>query len=351
MLPKSFRITALTLGLFAASAASAAPEYIIRYASASPPTSQTSLPIIWFADKLEERSNGRVKVQFFWNGALVKGPDVLESVGAGVVPMGKIYTVSYSGQMPLNQIFNLPFTVEDAHVLQETVDEMHDRFPSMEEEYTRANVKRVGGLATGTVHILSKGPITSLSDMEGMNIRARGVQAEALKAIGAIPVSVPFGELYEALDRGIIEATTMYELSVMPYNFNEPASNLTYAGLGHAMQGEIINLDYWNKLPADVQELLSDTMDDAEAWYAAEFEEKLKRETQQMETGDGTEKVTFHNLPSDELTEWEAMSQQFYQDWANQPGGSEDMLSAFRELLMENKSEVEASGYPDYENN
>lgn len=330
-------------------AGAADPQFKIKYVSASPPGSQTSVPIVWWAKEVEQRSAGRIKIEFFWSGSLIKGPDILGAVGKGIVPMGKIYTVDYTGQMPLNQLANLPFTAEDVYVLQRAITDMNARYPGFGNEYSKNNVFRLGGLATGTVHLLSKNPIKSLKDIEGMSVRARGPQAQVLKAVGAVPVSVAFGELYQALDRGIIGSTIMYELSIMPYKFNEIARNLTYVGLGHAMQAEVVNKDFWEAMPADLRKIMQVTMTDAEVLFSKTFDEKLRKETKQMTDGDGTPKVAFYHLSDAELNSWQTKSQQVYDEWMTQnakAGNTAEMLKTFRELLDKYKAEVKASGYP-----
>lgn len=333
------------------SALAAEPQFKIKYASASPPGSQTSVPIIWWAEQVEKRSKGRVKIDFFWSGSLIKGPDVLGAVGKGIVPMGKIYTVDYTGQMPFNQLANLPFTTDDVYVIQRAVADMVDKYPQWQNEFKKQNLVRLGGLATGTVHLLSKNPIKSLADLQGLSVRARGPQAQVLKAVGAVPVSVAFGELYEALDRGVIGSTIMYELSVKPYKFNEIASNFTYVGkrgLGHAIQAEVMNKDYWDALPKDVQKLLQDAMIDAEIWYAQTFKEKNAKETAEMKAGDGTSKVTYYNLPEADVKKWESLSQVVYTEWAEQnkkAGKTDEMLKTFKSLIDKYEAEVHSKGY------
>lgn len=341
---------ALTLAL-ASPALAAEPQIRIKYASASPPASQTSVPITWWAEQVEKRSNGRVKIEFFWSGSLIKGPDVLGAVSKGIVPMGKIYTVDYTGQMPMNQLANLPFTTDDVYVIQRAVAEMIEKYPAWQNEFRKQNLVRVGGLATGTVHLLSRKPIRSLADLQGLSVRARGPQAQVLKAVGAVPVSVAFGELYEALDRGVIGSTIMYELSVKPYKFNEIANNFTYlgkSGLGHAIQAEVMNKDYWDALPKDVQKLLHETMVDAEIWYAQTFKEKNAKETAEMKTGTDTPKVTFHDMPEADMKKWVSQSQVVFNEWAEQNrkgGNTDEMLKTFKSLIEKYEAEVKAKGY------
>jgi TRAP-type C4-dicarboxylate transport system substrate-binding protein len=342
-------VLGLAVACFASAALSAEPQFRIKYASASPPGSQTSVPILWWAEQVEKRSNGRVKIEFFWSGSLVKGPDILGAVGKGIVPMGKIYTVDHVGQMPLAQLGNLPFTTDDVYVIQKTMTEMITRYPAWKREFDKQNVVRIGALATGTVHILSKKPVKTLKDLDGLSIRARGPQAAVLKQMGAVPISVGFGELYEAMDRGVVGSSIMYELSIMPYKFNEAASNLTYVGLGHAIQGEIVNKDYWEALPADVRKILADTMADAEIWYASTFAAKLVKETKQMETGDGTHKVAFYRLPDADLKKWQQSSKTVYDEWVQQNkkvGATPEMITTFRNLIDKYEAEVKAKGYP-----
>lgn len=327
----------------------AQPEFRIKYAAASPPGSQTSVPVLWWAEQVEKRTNGRVKIDFFWSSSLVKGPDILNAVRNGIVEMGKIFTVDHVGQLPLAQLGNLPFTTDDVYVIQQSISEMIDKYPSWKREFDQQGIVRLGGLATGTVNILSKRPVKDFSDLKGLTIRARGPQASVLKQVGAVPVSIAFGELYEALDRGVIGSTIMYELSVLPYKFNETATNFTYVGLGHAIQAEIMNRDYFESLPADIQKIMADTMADTQVWYATTFADKLAVETKQMATGDGTPKVTFYQFPEAELKKWKTESESLFDDWVTSNksrGATPQMVQEFRALIDKYDKQVKANGYP-----
>lgn len=325
------------------------PEFRIKYAAASPPGSQTSVPIRWWAEQVEKRTNGRVKIEFFWSSSLVKGPDILNAVRNGIVEMGKIFTVDHVGQLPLAQLGNLPFTTDDVYVIQKAMADMIAKYPAWKKEFDQQGIVRLGGLATGTVNILSKKPVKSLDDLKGLTIRARGPQATVLKQVGAVPVSIAFGELYEALDRGVVGSTIMYELSIMPYKFNETATNFTYVGLGHAIQAEIMNRDYFESLPADIRKILMDTMAEAEIWYSMTFADKLAKETKQMETGDGTPKVTFFQFPEADLKKWKKDSESLFTDWVTSNksrGATPQMLDEFWALIDKYSKQVKASGYP-----
>ena len=87
-----------------------AQEIKIRYASPSAASDPTQHATLWFMDEVKKRTNGRVTFETYLGNSLVKDQDLINAIGDGLVEMGKIYTVSYPGQLPLWNLGNQPIT-------------------------------------------------------------------------------------------------------------------------------------------------------------------------------------------------------------------------------------------------
>ncbi|MBA4489596.1 C4-dicarboxylate TRAP transporter substrate-binding protein [Paracoccus sp. S1E-3] len=339
------------LGLASTAPAAMAQDapILIRYTTSQPPGSPTSAPVAWFGEELEKRTNGRVKVQFFWGGALVKSPDTLNAVANGLVEMGKIYALDFKGPLPLWNVGNQAFTSSDPYVSMMIQRTLRKEFPEFNAETDRVGVIVLGGLSTGGAGLLSTKPITKLSELKGSKIRSVGAQAEALKAVSAIPVSVPFAEVYEAFQHGVIDTSTNYENSIIPYRYNEVANNFTYVPLGQSVQGEIINKAFWEKLPDDIKTVIQETMDDMHLKYIQDYNLSAQEIHRKLAEGDGTPKVNFHEFSEEDIAEWKSIFPDPLAAWAKanaKLGDTEAMAKRYRELEEQLTAEVEANGYP-----
>jgi len=339
---------ALAAGLACAAGGAAAQEFKIRYASPSAASDPSQAQIVWFAEEMEKRTNGRVKFELFLGNALVKDQDVLNAVRDGLVEMAKIYTVSYPGQLPLFNIGNLPFTHGAPYVSMMTMHALREQFPEFVQETDRLKVEVLGVLSTGGTQLVSKKPLRTLADLKGMKIRARGVQALAITAASATPLSTPWNDVYEALSKGVVEASTNYIMAVGPIRHNEVSDYFVYVDLGQAVQAEIVNKDYWNALPADIKELMRKTMREAEIRYVEATAKIAVDEVARLSKASGSEKLEFIRFPAEERKKWIDGGPDFFAKWADENkarGKTAEIAKAFSDLEKKYAAEGEKLGY------
>ena len=345
--------TAASLGALVATASvddASAQDYVIRYASPSAITDPTQEAVQWFMDEVEARTDGRVEFETFLGQALVQDQDIVDAVGDGLIEMGKIYTVSYPAQLPLWQIGNLPFTHPAPYVLMNTIHGLREQFPEMDQEMEAQGVKAFGVITTGGTELVSNRELTSLEDLEGLQVRARGVQALAFTAAGASPASIPWNDVYEALSRGVVDASTNYIMAVGPIRHNEVSDYFIRIGLGQALQVEIINDAFWNSLPEDLQEIMTETMREAEERFFREINAIAVNETDRLGNAEGADHLEFITFPEDERQRWIEESPDFFAEWAEENAARADteaMVEAFRRLQEEFTEKGDELGYTE----
>jgi len=325
-----------------------AQEITVRYASPSAASDPTQAATIWYMDEVEQRTGGRVTFERFLGNALVRDQDIVDAIGDGLIEMAKIYTVSYPGQLPLWQIGNLPFTHPSPYVAINVLHELRAQFPELDAEMEALNVLPLGIIATGGTEIVSRKPLRSVADLQGLQVRARGVQALAFTAVGASPASIPWNDVYEALSRGVVDAATNYIMAVGPIRHNEVSDYFIKVGLGQAIQVEIVNRDFWNALPDDIREIMEQTMRDAEARYSEVINEIAVTATETLSNASGAEKLEFITFPEEERQKWIDQSPDFFAEWAKENaarGDTEAMVKAYRELEAQYAKKGDELGY------
>lgn len=320
------------LGAFAALPA-AAQEITIRYASPSAASDPTQEATIWFGEEVTKRTDGRVKFEMFLGNSLVKDQDIVSAIGDGLIEMGKIYTVSYPGQMPVWNMVNLPFTNPSPYVAMNVIHDLMDQYEIFGQELAKMNVRALGVIATGGTGIVSNKAIRSVDDLGGFKVRARGIQAAAFSAVGATPVSIPWNDVYEALSKGVVEGSTNYIITTRPIRHNEVANYYIAAGLGQAIQLEIINRDFWDALPDDIKQVMTETMAEAEERYARKASELALAEREVLAEETGAAKMEYIELPPEERQKWIDASPDFFAEWARENADAADTEAIARSYL------------------
>jgi TRAP-type C4-dicarboxylate transport system substrate-binding protein len=113
---------------------------------------------------------------------------------------------------------------------------------------------------TAGYHLMTKNKaIRTLDDFKGLKIRAIGAgMTDCVKALGAVPVSMPASEIYNAIERGVIDGTLFHRGGLVEFNFKDVVNYLTYLGLAGPVSTATMNLKTWNSLPPNVRQAFMD---------------------------------------------------------------------------------------------
>ena len=211
------------------------------------------------ADLVGEMSNGQMKITVYGAGEQVPAFGVFDAVSSGSHQMGHSGGYFWKGKVPAAQFFTgVPFGL--------TADEINawtNRGGGLElwrEIYEPFSIYPIPAGNTGTQMFgwFNK-EINSLEDIKGLKMRIPGIGGEVLKRAGGIPVTLPGGELFTALQTGVIDATEW----VGPYNdltfgFQQTAKYYYYPGWHEpgSMLELLINKDAWNSLPKHLQVII-----------------------------------------------------------------------------------------------
>ena len=222
----------------------------------------------WMIREFERRSGGRIKVEEFFSGTLAGGKELLQAVGKGVAD-ASLWVPPYNpGLGPLAEIGYVPAVVGSTYSGIMAFNRIYAEFPEMEKEFTANNVVYLGGTGNPRCNIISTKPIRSLSDLKGLKINAGGAQQVLLSKFGVPAISIVSTEVYEAMKRGTVDGNVNNPEWARVYNFHEAGKYWYDIPVGGFIFLSIMNKDFFNKLPADLQKLLLSLRDpQAEANY------------------------------------------------------------------------------------
>ncbi|HUE88340.1 MAG TPA: TRAP transporter substrate-binding protein, partial [Vicinamibacterales bacterium] len=139
--------------------------------------------------------------------------------------------------------------------LREAVDAFREAFNQRTEE--RLGVKTLALYPYGPQHVFCKDEVSGLADLKGRRVRSYTRSMSALlEHVGATPVSMPFAEVYPALQRGVVDCAITSITSSNSGSWPEITTHVLTIALSHGMNANFMNLDKWNSLPPEAQEKL-----------------------------------------------------------------------------------------------
>ena len=270
------------------------------------------------ADLVEEMSDGQMTITVYGAEEQVPAFGVFDAVSSGSHQMGHSGGYFWKGKVPAAQFFtSVPFGL--------TADEINawvNRGGGLElwrEIYEPFNIYPIPAGNTGTQMFgwFNK-EINSLEDIKGLKMRIPGIGGEVLKEAGGIPVTLPGGELFTALQTGVIDATEW----VGPYNdltfgFHQAAKYYYYPGWHEPgpMLELIINLDEWNSLPKHLQAIIETA---TKAVNQDMLDEYLAKNNQALTELVEVHGVELRRLPDDVIEEFRMISDQILEELAQE---------------------------------
>lgn len=332
--------------------ASANPEFKLRYSDFGPPRGSRPETMMWWAEEINKRTDGRVEIEFFWSQALVKAKDTMKAIGSGLVETGTILGIYTPAELPVWNVSNTPFLFRDNWVGMRAMADIRKTRPEFDAEAEKNGIKVLVNFTTGPTQILMKGsPILSTADFKGKKIRASGGWATLLEKLGGTPINLGFAEIYQALDRGTIDGSMEYTVAIRAYKHDEVADHLTLSDMGQVLgYGAAISLRTWNKMPEDIRQTILEVSDEMHEKLAEKQIALEKDILEGLEAGTGAKKVQVHELPAEVRAEWEAAAGDFLEEWkadmAKAGIDGEGILADLVALREKYRAELEEKGYP-----
>lgn len=216
---------------------------------------ETQLISDW-SKRVEEATDGRVKVTSYPGETLIKAPDIYDGVVEGVADVGMSCFSYKRGRFPVLEAFELPGIVYEnskaaSKVAWEGIKELNPKEVQ--------DTKLLMVIATGPGDLFTKEPVKNLEDLQGLEVRATGISAKTLELLGAIPVAMPQSDAYESLSKGVVQGNLSPVEVLKGWRHAEVTNFLTRTPfLYNTLFFVTMNLDKWNSLPQDIQSAIED---------------------------------------------------------------------------------------------
>ncbi len=261
-----------------------AKQYTIKFSHVVSPDSPKGKAADFFAKRVGELTDGKVKVVVFPNSQLYTDAAVMKALKIGNVHMAAPSMSKFTSLVPAMQLFDLPFLFKDEKHL-------HDVMDGEVGQALKDKVNKKGFIAldfwdNGFKQFSSnKKAINQPSDAKGQKIRimsSRVLEAE-IKAIDANPQVLPFSEVYSALQQGVVDGAENPMANFFTKKFYEVQTSLSMTNHGYLGYLVVMSKRFWKKFPKDLKPKIMQAMKEAtakERIWAAELDksylEKVK---------------------------------------------------------------------------
>jgi tripartite ATP-independent transporter DctP family solute receptor len=211
-----------------------------------------------FKKCVEERSNGRLKVQIFPDGQLGGDREAIEAVQMGNIEMTFPAAAPLSGFVPEVSLFDLPFLFNSYEQVYEVLDgDLGKKISDIVLE--KSGIRVLGWFQNGFRNISNNiRPIEKPEDLKGIDIRTMETPAHmaTFRALGANPTPLAYTELYTALQQGVVDAQENPPALTYYPKFYEVQKYYSLTGHVYAPAPLLINENFFQSLPEDLQSII-----------------------------------------------------------------------------------------------
>jgi TRAP-type C4-dicarboxylate transport system substrate-binding protein len=257
---------------------------------------------------VEKRTNGKVAIQTFPGGTLLKAKAMMDGVIAGTADIGCLCMAYQPGRFKVTNAIALPLGLPNSEVASLTLLDLYKKYNPK----AFAKVKVLTMFTTAPSNIMSTIPIKNLADLKGVPIRASGGAAQILKAWGANRVGMPMPETPEALQKGVVKGL-FSSLEVMKdFKFAELCKYVTMTQTPVYPFAVVMNIDKWNSLPKDVQKVFDELCTQQSAWTGAYMDKHVKSAMRWSKEKQG---VKVFRLKKKQKDEWNKLLDPITANW------------------------------------
>jgi len=282
------------------------------------------------AKRINDMSNGELTVTVYAAGELVPPFEVLDAVGAGSAEMGHTAPLFWQGKMPVSALFTAaPFGLtpleHHAWIFHGGGQQLWDRL------YSPFKVKPFMGANSGLqMGGWFKKEINSLDDLKGLKMRIPGLGGAILEKLGGVPTSLPPGEIFTALQSGLIDGTEFLgPWADSNFGFQKVAPYYYFPGF-HEPNGTgecLVNKEAYENLPKHLQHIIENACMAENSYALAETEWFNAEALQKLTSEDG---VKLRHWPEDILKAARSAGEEVLDRVAATDALSGEIVASFR---------------------
>jgi len=277
----------------------------------SPKHVQHTDMMVPFAEEVKKSTDGRVKITIYPGGALGQPPQQYDATVTGIVDIAYGLHSYTPGKFPLVSVLELPFMVTSGKHGSYVLWKLYEKFPQIEAEHPGVKILWLWTHDTG--QILTNKPIHAMSDLRVLKLRCPSAsQKSVIQAWGATPVMMPVSQLYESLQKGVVDGTVIPVSGIYDFNLYEVTRHLTIGDFYVCTFFMVMNKDAWNKISAKDQEIINGLIGKRMSEKSgATYDSGGKRGYEACNKAN----MDIYRLPAEELAKWKKALLPLHEKW------------------------------------
>jgi len=229
----------------------------LKFADFFPNTHPTSVAMMQhWGKRVEEVTDGLVKVDYYPAGTLLKNGDIYEGVVSGVADVGHDVSGYNIGRLPvLNAMYVGGIEYKSAKVASYVARDLVNELKPKELEDTQ--LMFIYGISPGV--LMTTKPVRTMEDLKGMQIRASGANVDTLELLGAVPVGITIAESYDSMSKGVVDGALLPAEPLKAFKLGEVTKYVTQSSVMYnTVHWCTMNKDVWNSFPKDIQDAINE---------------------------------------------------------------------------------------------
>lgn len=271
------------------------------------------------AELVEAKTNGEFTLNISYGG-LSKARENLDGISFGAFEMAQFCSFYHTDKNPTITVTELPFSKEVSLArIAEIYTEVFNH-PTVKKDLARWNATLLMPTPMPQYNIISKtDPLTQLEDFEGLRVRGPGGIMSVLGKLGAIKTGVPFSEVRQSMDSGVIDAASFAphaHLATKTYMVGQWAT--TNLNLGTANCPVVVNTEALQSLPADQREALLSSVPESIDYYVENYENNT---TGKYHAAVKEQQLTEVTFTPEQTAQLDALAESVREEWVKKYQG------------------------------
>ncbi|MDI3525113.1 MAG: hypothetical protein PWP60_1430 [Candidatus Atribacteria bacterium] len=283
--------------------AMAVPKYVLKFNHVLGAAEPYHEGFLKWAKAVEERTNGDLKIEVYHSAQLGVEEDILEQIRAGanigqntdsarmgmyvpeIAVMNAAYFIDFMGAKTPEEVMETLRKIKESEVMKKWLRDLEEKYGFKVLSFMWVQ---------GYRHFITNKPIRTPEDLKGLRIRTPGapIWQESIRALGAQPVAVNFGEIYTAVQTKAVDGAELVYANVVAASLYEVLKYMSETGHILLINFEVVSSKWFNSLPPEYQQILVEECDKAGVETSLKIMQELEESFKQQAIEKGLQVIT-----------------------------------------------------------
>lgn len=295
-------VAVLTVGMYSPAEAA---KYEWKVAHVLAPDHPWTVALKKFAEELKTRSNGEIELTIFPSGQLGQEREAIESLQMGVLEFTIVSSATLANFTQSLNILDLHYLMPSVKAGRAVMDSRIGR--QLLDTLDPIGIHGIDFWENGMYTIYGNKCVQRPADIKGLKIRVNDNQfhIETYKALGATPVSIPWGDIYTSLEQGLCNLSTTTLVNLHSAKHDEASRYIIKANQLYTVSPLLVSKEFWESLPENIKRIVQDSSKVAMV-YERKIMDEANVKTEKEVTADGKDIITV------DTREWREAIQSVY---------------------------------------